>query len=228
VSTKSGDLVIVGAGEFAEIAYEYFTHDSPLRVVGFAVERAYLQRNELFGLPVVAFEEIEQHFPTATHQAFVAITNTQLNRVRARLFHATRAKGYRLATYVSSRAFVWHNVQLGENCFIFENNVVQYHVQVGDNVIMWSGNHVGHRTRIVDHTFLTSHVVISGYCEVGRNCYFGVNASVADHIQIGEDCVIGMGAVVVRPTDAGMVYIGSPAKPLKSSYDAFQVAREAE
>lgn len=33
------NLLIVGAGEFADIAYEYFTVDSDYTVVGFAVER---------------------------------------------------------------------------------------------------------------------------------------------------------------------------------------------
>jgi sugar O-acyltransferase (sialic acid O-acetyltransferase NeuD family) len=221
-------LVIVGAGEFAEIAYEYFTHDSPYDVVAFAVERQYLDATELFGLPIVAYEELEERYPPAEHDAFVAITNTQLNRVRARLFAATKAKGYRLATYVSSRAFVWHNAKIGENCFIFENNVIQYHVQVGDDCVLWSGNHVGHRTVIREHVFITSHAVISGYCDIGEYCFVGVNASVGDHIAIGKDCTIGMGSVVVRPTEPGRVYVGSPAKPLeKSSYETWKVPEDA-
>jgi ssRNA-specific RNase YbeY (16S rRNA maturation enzyme) len=35
-------LVIVGDSEFAEIAYEYFTYDSPYEVVAFSVEKEYL------------------------------------------------------------------------------------------------------------------------------------------------------------------------------------------
>ena len=38
---KEAKLVIIGAGEFAEIAYEYFTYDSPYEVVAFAVEKKY-------------------------------------------------------------------------------------------------------------------------------------------------------------------------------------------
>ena len=56
---KNRKLVIVGDSAFAEIAYEYFTHDSPYEVVAFAVEQAHLKRSELFGLPVVAFETID-------------------------------------------------------------------------------------------------------------------------------------------------------------------------
>jgi sugar O-acyltransferase (sialic acid O-acetyltransferase NeuD family) len=228
VPEKRAKLVLVGAGEFAEIAYEYFTHDSHYDVVGFAVERQYLDAPELFGLPVVAFEDMESQFAPGDHEAFVAITNTQLNRVRARLFHATKTKGYALARYVSSRAFVWHNASIGENSFIFENNVIQYHVRVGDDCVLWSGNHVGHRTVIRDHVFITSHAVISGYCDIGEYSFVGVNASVADHTTIGKDCTIGMGSVVVRPTEAGRVYVGNPAKPLeKSSYETWKVPEEA-
>ena len=39
-------LVIVGNGEFAEIAYERFTNDSSYHVVAFTVEREYIKNNK--------------------------------------------------------------------------------------------------------------------------------------------------------------------------------------
>ena len=222
--SDSHPLVLVGDGEFAEIAYEYFTHDSPFRVVGFAVEGVFRRRDELFGLPVVDFERVAERFAPEDHRAFVAVTNTQLNRVRARLLAEVRGLGYQPASYVSSRAFVWRNACIGQNCFVFENNVIQYHVQLGDNVVLWSGNHVGHRTVIRENCFVTSHAVISGYCDIGANSFVGVNACLADHVRVGSDCVVGMGSVVVRDLEPGRVYVGNPAKPLeKSSYDTFGV-----
>lgn len=220
----SEKIVIVGDGETAELAYEYFTHDSPHEVLAFAVEQEYKKKSEMFGLPVVAFEELEERFPPAKFKAFVAISYTKLNRVRARLFAATKAKGYQCLSYVSSRAFVWHNVEIGENCFIFENNVVQYAVKLGNNIVLWSGNHIGHQTIIHDNVFISSHVVVSGYCEVGANCFLGVNSSIANNIKIAEDCLVGMAAVIHKDTEPGKVYVGNPAKPLpKSSYVAFGV-----
>lgn len=225
MSSIAKKLVIVGDGEFAEIAYEYFTHDSPFEVVAFGVESRYLQREKLLGLPVVAFETMEERFSPGEHAAFVAITNTHLNRVRRRLYDAAKEKGYEVPSYVSSRAFVWHNVEIGENCFVFENNVLQYHVKLGDCVVLWSGNHVGHRTVIRDNCFVTSHAVISGYCDIGENCFLGVNSCFADNTMVAKDCIVGMGAVVVKDLEEpGLVYVGNPAKPMgKSAYDAFGV-----
>jgi sugar O-acyltransferase (sialic acid O-acetyltransferase NeuD family) len=208
---KQAPIVVVGDGEFAEIACEYFTHDSPYEVAAFAVERAFRRRDELFGRPVVDFEDVEARFPPERFGVFVAVTFTQLNRVRARLFEAAKAKGYRPVSYVSSRAFVWHNVTLGANCFVFEQNVLQHHVRVGDDVILWSGNHVGHRSVIRDHCFISSHAVVSGYCDVGESSFLGVNCTLANNVTVGRDCVIGAGAVIVRNTEPGKVYKGERA-----------------
>jgi len=217
-------LIIVGDAEFAEIAYEYFTYDSPYTVIAFSVEKDYLTKKELFNIPVVPFEDIDKLYSPSDHYVFVATTYTQLNRLRARLYRTVKERGYPVASYVSSNAFVWRNVKIGENCFVFESNVLQYHVQLGNNVILWSGNHIGHRTQIEENCFISSHVVVSGYCVIGENSFLGVNSCLNDHIIIGKDNVIGSGAVVVKNTEQGRVYIGNPAKPTeKSSYEAFGV-----
>lgn len=208
MATRPTPLLIVGDGEFAEIAYEYFTHDSEHEVVGFAVERAFLKADRLYDLPVIALEDAPARFAPERHSAFAAITYTQLNRVRTRLYRAAKGMGYAPTSYVSSRAFVWRNATIGENCFIFESNVVQHHVRIGDNVVMWSGNHIGHRSVVEDNCFLSSHVVVSGYCEIGENSFIGVNSTLADHVKVGRDCFIGAGSVIARDTEPGKVYKG--------------------
>ena len=62
-----GKLVIVGDSLLAQIAYEYFTHDSPYDVAAFAVEAAYRKRDELFRLPVVDFETLADSYPPGEH-----------------------------------------------------------------------------------------------------------------------------------------------------------------
>lgn len=212
---KQQKIVLIGAGEFAQIAYEYFTHDSPYEVVAFSVEKDYIETDTLCGLPVVPFETLEQHYPPSTHAAYVAVTYPQLNRVRARLFDAAKKKGYACANYISSRAFVWHNVKLGENIFIFEHNTVQPFCEIEDNVVLWSGNHIGHRTIIRRNVYMASHVVVSGYCDIGENSFIGVNATFADHVKLGRDCFVTMACGVTKSTDDNLVLKGMPAQPAK-------------
>ncbi|WP_369975147.1 acetyltransferase [Xanthomonas bundabergensis] len=214
-------LVIIGAGELAQIACEYFSHDSDYEVLAFSAERDYIAAPTLAERPVVAYEDLERLYPPGEVEAFVAIPASGLNRLRTRFFLDAKRRGYRLASYVSSRAFVWRNAQLGENCFVFEGNVVQPFTRIGDNCILWSGNHVGHRTVIHDHVFVASHAVISGYCEIGQGSFIGVNATFSDGVKVAADNVIGAGALVTRDTEPGRVYVGSPARAVagRSSFD---------
>lgn len=214
-------LVIVGDSAIAEIAYEYFTHDSPYEVVGFAVEAAYRRRETLFDRPVVPLEALEAHFPAAEHAAFVAVGYNQLNRLRARLARDLKARGYRLASYVSSRAFVWRNVEIGEHCFIFEDNTIQPFVRVGDNVVLWSGNHIGHHSVIRDNVFIASHVVVSGFCDIGESCFVGVNATIANNVTVARDCLLGAGCTILRDTEPDRIYGATPTPAAAKSARAY-------
>jgi sugar O-acyltransferase (sialic acid O-acetyltransferase NeuD family) len=227
--TKDRKLILIGDSAFAEVAYEYFMHDSRYEVVAFAVERLHLKRDELFGRPVVPFDELATRYDPADHWFYAALVYTQLNRLRARLFQTAKEFGYRPASYVSSRAFVWRNVEIGEHCFIFEDNVLQPFVRLGDNVVLWSGNHIGHHSTIGDHCFISSHVVVSGKCAIGPSCFVGVNATIGNDVSVGADCLIGAGAVVVKDVPADTLVRGNLSDAGKgvSARRFFKVAEAA-
>jgi sugar O-acyltransferase (sialic acid O-acetyltransferase NeuD family) len=206
-------LVIVGASDFAQIAYHYFKEDTDYQVVGFAVEREFLKSTELFDLPVISFDQLPQIFPAANHSVFVAVTYGQLNRLRARLVEQVRKFGYALASYVSPHAFVSKLAKIGEHCFIFENNVIQPFTELGDNVILWSGNHIGHHSKIGAHCFISSHVVISGHVSIGQFCFLGVNATIVNNINVGDDCWIGPATVLNRDAEPGSLFSPVESKP---------------
>ncbi len=202
-------LVIFGAADIGQLAHYYFTKDSPYQVAAFTVDAEYMTAKEFCGLPVVPFEEILAHYPPEEYLMFVALSYAKLNRLRREKYAAAKELGYQLASYVSSKATVFEGVQVGDNCFILEDNTVQPFVKIGNNVTLWSGNHVGHHSTISDHCFIASHVVISGGVAIEEACFIGVNATLRDHITIGARCVIGAGTLILGDTEPEGVYIGT-------------------
>jgi sugar O-acyltransferase (sialic acid O-acetyltransferase NeuD family) len=218
------EIVIIGDGEFGEIAYEYFTYDSPYTVRAFAVEKEFITKDSLYGLPIIAFEEIEKLYSPRIYKVFTAITFTKFNRVRKRLYEEAKGKGYSFVSYISSKAFVWRNAKIGENCFIFENTNIQHNVEIGNNVVMWSGDHICHRTKIKDNCFLGSSVVISGYCEIGENSFIGANSTFVNNVSIGDNSFVAAGALITKNYGDNLLLKGSPAKPdTKSPFQLFNM-----
>lgn len=209
------ELIIFGAGDIAELAHYYFSSDSDYEVVAFCVDADFIEHDTFCGLPVVAFEDIVDKYSPEEHELFIALSYSKLNGVRKEKYLAGKMLGYRFASFVSSYATVFHKGQIGENCFILEDNTIQPFVVIGNNVTLWSGNHIGHHSIIKDHTFLSSHVVVSGGVEIGEQCFLGVNATIRDHIKIGDKCVIGAGVLLLADAAPEGVYLGDGASRSK-------------
>ena len=216
---KKRNIVIFGAGEIAQLAHYYFTHDSAYDVSAFTVDKDFRQGDTYCDLPLVDFESVEKQYPPSQYGMFVALSYRGLNSLRADKVKDARAKGYDLVSYISSHATVFPNVTIGDNCFLLEDNTVQPFVTIGENVTLWSGNHIGHHAKIGNHCFITSHVVISGGVTVGDYAFIGVNATLRDHITVAPKTLIGAGALVLFDTQEKEVYVGQKSKPAPMTSD---------
>jgi sugar O-acyltransferase (sialic acid O-acetyltransferase NeuD family) len=212
-------VVIFGVGDFARVAAEYLAADSPYPVAGFTVHEQYIpEGGSLSGRPVIAFATLQETHPPDAYAMFVAVGYSRVNKARAEVYLECKARGYELISYVNSRTTRWGPGEIGENTFIFEENVIQPFVTIGNDVVLWSGNHIGHDTKIGDHVFIASHAVISGNCRIGDYTFIGVNATFRDGITVAPSCVIGAAAVIMADTEEGGVYAvrNTPLLPMKS------------
>ncbi len=204
-------IVIFGIKDFSELAHYYLEYDSPHEVVAFSVHRDYLPEVAVFqGLPVVAFEEAQNLYPPSGYMFFAPMSPKNMNRDREGIYNAIKGKGYGCVSYVSSKATVFGN-EIGENCFILEDNTIQPFTKIGNNVVLWSGNHIGHHGVIHDHVTFTSHVVMSGRCDIGSYSFLGVNSTLRDGLRISEGTFVAMAAAIFHDTEAWGVYKGNPA-----------------
>lgn len=206
-------VVVFGVGQWAELAHFYLTHDSPHEVAGFTLDAEYIEDREYKGLPVVPYDEVEQHFAPAEFKMFIPMSFKRMNHARAEKYYDAKKRGYELISYVSSKATTFPGFECGDNCFIFEDNTIQPFVKIGNNVVLWSGNHIGHHTIIKDHVMITSHVVISGSCTIEPFCFLGVNATVRDETVIARETLVGMGVTILKDTKEFEVYKAAGTQP---------------
>ncbi len=173
----------------------------------FTVDGAFLQESTYCGLPVVPFEELPRKFPPRSYGMFVAVGIADVNRLRAEKVAAAEARGYRLASYLSSKASVHPDLELQPNSMVMEGSVVQPFVRIGKNSIIWSTTRIGFRTQIGNNCWIVcslfgESVVVKDFC------FVGLGATVAPGLTLGESSVIGAGALVMKDTPDFSVYRG--------------------
>jgi len=86
---------------------------------------------------------------------------------------------------------------------------------IGENCFLMANAHISHDMTIGDSTILGIGLVIAGYLECGKHTYFGINSSVHQYAKIGDYSLIGAGSFFKGKSPRGLIWVGSPAKPIK-------------
>ncbi len=211
-TTKTGSVIIFGAGSLASLAWYCMTHDSPWRVEAFTVDRDYVGASTHEGLPVVPFDELEENYPSSQIDMLIPLGYQRINGLRRERFDQARERGYHFANYISSNAVVWPGLILGENCMVHDHAVIEPSARLGNNVIVRNGAHISHHAQIGDHSYIAAQASIGHRCHLGEQVFIGVGAVVRDSLRLAERTFVGSGSVLLDPTHSGRVYVGDPAK----------------
>lgn len=211
-------VIIFGNKKLAELAHFYLTHDSPYKVAAFTVNNEFIENKQFMDLPVIPFEKVEKLYPPDKFRMFIAIGYKKLNKIRAEKYYEAKNKGYKLISYICSNATVWDGVEIGDNCFILESQIMQPFVKIGNNVVLWGGCHFGHNTVVEEHCWISPHAALCGGVTVGKHTFIGTNVTIRDNVSIGRESIIGAGALILNDVGNKEVYIGKPSElyPLDS------------
>ena len=210
------DVVIFGSGNVAKLVHFFLTHDSDYRVVAFTVNRTYLGELNYLDLPVVPFEDITESYPPSKYKMFVAMGAQERNELREKIYHEAREKGYKFASYISSKSQYWPDFKHGDNVFIIQSTSIEPFVEVGNNVAL-IGAKIGQNVKIEDNCFISTATIGSDVC-VCKNAFVGINALINPYLRIGTKSIIGAGAIITKEVEDYAVYVAQNAR--KSAVDS--------
>jgi len=214
-------LVLFGNGKIADVLADYFIRDSAYEIVAYTCESKHISGVEHRGLPLIPFDRIAQLFNPNQHDMHIAVGYHQLNRLRDRLFCEAKSKGYRLASFVSSRSWPGKDAAVGENCFVADGVSIEPDAKIGNNVSLWSNVVVGHHAEIRDHCWLAAGTVIGGSAIVEDRCFLALNVTVGNEVTIGADSFLGARALLTKSIASKSVVIERDTELFRLDSDKF-------
>jgi sugar O-acyltransferase (sialic acid O-acetyltransferase NeuD family) len=212
-------VVIFGNKSVAREAFYYLKYYSGYEVVGFTVDRRYLESDTLCQKPVVPFDVVKNTFPPEKYKMLIAVGYVQNNKIREERYFQSKEIGYQLINFISPNSILHPETIVGDNCIIGHYTVISPDAKIGNNVIIASGCIIGHDVIIGDHCFFSPGVVVAGSVNIGSRSYLGANSTIRNKISIGNECVIGAGAIMLENAEDRSVYLGEPATLLPISSD---------
>jgi sugar O-acyltransferase (sialic acid O-acetyltransferase NeuD family) len=214
-------VILFGTGRGADVAHRFLVRDSEHEVCGFAVDRRHIDREIFHDLPVVPFEDVEQRFPPDEYQMLIFLGYQRMNVLRANKYLEAKQKGYSFISYANSHFYRAEELNIGENCFIMDNQSISLDVKIGNNVVMWSSNHIGDLSVIEDHAWLASHVTIAAEVVVRPYCFLGIGATIGNKVTLAKGTFVGANALVASDTAENGVCLGAEAEQIEMDSASF-------
>lgn len=192
-------------------------------VLGFLDDNPARYGMHIDGVPVLGPTELVAQYEDATVVICTASTRDQASRKRITARLALPDERY--ATLVHPAASIAQGSELGAGSVFLAFVAVTAPQEIGAHVVVMPHTTITHDDQISDYVTFASRVALSGGVSVGETAYLGSGALVREGLSIGAGALIGMGAVVLDDVPPSEVWVGSPARHLRTLNPADDLTR---
>lgn len=211
-------LLIIGAGGLSRetlAAVIAINSVSPQwTVTGFLDDNPALHGTLVDGVPVLGPSALVADHPDAGVVMCIASPKNLGNRKR--IIAGLGLPAERYATIVHPAASIAAGTEIGHGSVFLAGCVVTAPQVIGAHVAAMPHATITHDDRIGDYAMLASGVLISGSVTVGESSYLGAGSMIREGLTIGARSLIGMGSVVLTDVPSDEVWVGNPARHLRT------------
>lgn len=191
-------VVIIGAGNGAEVVIDLLLDDYSKDIVGLVDDRK--KKNDHYMYPVLqcGIGDFTERIDKNSYDTVIISIGSTLNSmdVRRRIFEDYREKGVRFTNAIAKSAEIRRGARIGTGNIIGSGCYIGTMTQIGDNNSISYGAYIGHHNQIGDHNLIAPGVYTSGSVIVGNSCILPAGVVTRNRLTIGNDVTLPVGYAV--------------------------------
>ncbi len=182
---------------FSKVLAREMTRDN-IRVEAFTVTEDFFPEVWEEEIPIIPFEDLNRLLGKDTFEILISIGYKRMNTNRSAFFEECDMRGYRIGSYVSSKARCYAE-SIGRGNLILEGCYLGDYVKVGDGNILAYDTFIGHHTQIGSFNYFAN-TTTGGAVEIGHHCFFGMRSIINNNVSVGDYTLLGSGSVLSADT----------------------------
>lgn len=209
-------LLFIGAGGLAReaLAAVLAAPDPAWAPLGYLDDDPATEGKIIDGLPVLGPTCLVQAYPDAA--VVLCVANPRDPDRRLKLAARLELPLERFGSVVHPAACIAPGTEIGPGAILLAGVVVTAPQRLGAHLVAMSHVVFTHDDQVGDFVTLACGVRLCGNVTVGTAAYLGAGAMVRESVWIGAGAVVGMGAVILHDIAPGEVWVGNPARRLRT------------
>ena len=211
------EIVIIGAGNHGRVLFSLIINLNKFKILGFyddkikigtTIETYNKYKYRVLG-KISDIKKIKSKF-----SAIIGIgDNYQRNNVYKKL---NKYQNIKWAKIISNNSVVYNEKSIGEGSVILNNVNIGIGGKIGKHCIVNNNSSLDHDCKVGDFTSIAPGVIIAGNVTIGNMCHIGIGAIIKNNLKIYDNTIVGSSSFVNSNCKKNSVYIGVPAKFVKS------------
>ena len=212
------DVVIFGNTGFSAMVKKSIDRYADYSVVAFCVDAEYISGDMFEGIPIVAYESIEETYPADKYDILITVGYKKMNGIRQKTYHSAKEKGYCLQNFIHPKATVESNL-LGEGNIILANADIGMDATIGNCNFIWNGCIISHDACIGDFNYFAPGAILGGNVTVHDRCFLGLGSIVKNGCVIETGTLVGAGCYISNSTNEYEVWVPERSSKLQRKSD---------
>lgn len=205
-------LIIIGASGFGkEVAW--LAKRLGINILGFLDDNESLTGEFFYNYPVLGTVDDWVNYPNVNFSLAIASP-----RIRKLIVNKMLSSGIpEFKTLIDPSVEIDDKeIEIGQGCIICAGSICTADVKIGGFSIINKQCSIGHDVIINDFCTIAPKVMLGGHVHLNDGVEVGASSCIRQHLTVGKGSNIGMGSVVVKSVDANALYLGAPAKKIKT------------
>lgn len=204
-------LIIIGSGGHGRVVADYAENLKEYQKINF-LDNSYGTNNTNGVWQVIGKEN--DWLPYIEEADFIVAFSDNLKRLK--FTHDLLSAQAKVVNIIHPSAIVSPHISIGVGNIIAANTTINYGCTIGNGVIINTAASVDHDCNLADGVHISPGANIAGGITIGEHSWIGIGSSVIEGLKLASNTQVGAGAVVTQNTQGNALYVGVPAKPIKS------------
>ena len=188
------NLVLIGGGGHCISVIDIIEHENKFNILGILDSNT--RENNILGYKILGGDNLIPKLVNENTYFLITVGQIKSFSIRKKIAKILIENNAKLATLISTLAYVSKHATIGEGSIIMNGAVVNAMSTIGKNCIINTKSNIEHGVSIGDFCHISTSAVVNGDSIIGKGSFIGSNATISNNISVKENSIISAGKFI--------------------------------
>ena len=188
------NLVLIGGGGHCISVIDIIENGNEFNILG--ILDSNIIENNILGYKILGGDDLIPELVNENTYFLITVGQIKSYSIRKKISKILTENNAKLATVISSLAYVSKHASIEEGTVIMNHAVVNAKSKIGKNCIINTMSNIEHGVLIGDFCHISTCAVVNGESVIGYGTFIGSNATISNNISIKENSIISAGKFI--------------------------------